>query len=193
MFIRKATMEDLDQIAALEAECFLPAEAADRERLRGRLERYPDGFWLGFDDYRELICYVAGPATKEKDLIDEMYADPSFHDPDGDWRMIFSVCTKPDQQNRGYATLILQRVIRESRAQGKKGIVLTCKEQKVPFYARFGFADEGICDSDHGGAVWYQMRMTFDEEYDLEHLFDVSDDPDDNKRMFEEAFWGSQC
>ena len=35
--------------------------------------------------------------------------------------------------------------------------------------------------------------MTFDEEYAYEHMFDISDDPRENKRMFEDAFWGSQC
>ena len=46
MFIRKATMEDLDRITELEARCFPPAEAASRERLAGRLASYPGGVWL---------------------------------------------------------------------------------------------------------------------------------------------------
>ena len=53
--------------------------------------------------------------------------------------------------------------------------------------------NEGISESVHGGAVWYQMRLTFDEEYHYEHMFDISDNPYENKQMFEEAFWGSQC
>ena len=193
MFIRKATMEDLDRITELEARCFPPAEAASRERLAGRLASYPEGFWLGFDDFRELICYVGGPVTREADLTDDMYEDPEYHKKDGDWQMIFSVCTAPEQQRQGLASIVLQRVIRESKALGRKGVVLTCKEDKIHYYARFGFENEGISDSVHGGAVWYQMRMTFDEEYAYEHMFDISDDPRENKRMFEDAFWGSQC
>ena len=105
MYIRKARMEDLDQVTELEAVCFSPSEGADRERLRGRLEHYPDCFWLGFDDFRNLICFVAGPLTKESDLTDEMFEDPSFHDPDGSWRMIFTVCTAPQERNKGYASI----------------------------------------------------------------------------------------
>ena len=60
-------------------------------------------------------------------------------------------------------------------------------------YEKFGFMNEGISESVHGGAVWYQMRLTFDEEYHYEHMFDISDNPYENKQMFEEAFWGSQC
>lgn len=193
MYIRKARIDDLDQVTELEAVCFSPSEGADRERLRGRLEHYPDCFWLGFDDFRNLICFVAGPLTKESDLTDEMFEDPSFHDPDGDWRMIFTVCTAPEERNKGYASIVMQRMIRETKAMGKKGIVLTCKEPKIHYYAKFGFENEGISPSTHGGAVWYQMRLTFDEEYHYEHMFDISDDPNENKRMFEDAFWGSQC
>ncbi len=193
MFVRKATIDDLDQITRLEAVCFSPAEGADRERLKGRLEHYPGCFWLGFDDFMNLISFVAGPVTKESDLTDEMFADPSFHDPDGDWQMIFTVCTVPEEQNKGNASLLMQRMIRENKALGRKGIVLTCKKEKVDYYSRFGFHNEGISQSEHGGAVWYQMRLIFDEEYHYEHMFDISDNPYENKRMFEDAFWGSQC
>lgn len=193
MFVRKATIDDLDQVTQLEAVCFSPADAADRERLKSRLEHYPDNFWLGFDDFRNLISFVAGPVTKEADLNDEMYADSSVHDPDGDWQMILTVCTLPEEQGKGHASLLMQRMIRENKALGRKGIVLTCKEHKVDFYSKFGFENEGISPSKHGGAVWYQMRLVFDEEYHYEHMFDISDNPHENKRMFEDAFWGSQC
>ena len=42
MFIRKAKESDLDQITSMEAACFPPAEAADRDRLAGRLNTFPD-------------------------------------------------------------------------------------------------------------------------------------------------------
>lgn len=31
----------------------------------------------------------------------------------------------------------------------------------IPFYARFGFVSEGKSPSQHGGSVWYQMRLDF--------------------------------
>jgi hypothetical protein len=39
--------------------------------------------------------------------------------------------------------------------------VLTCKEAKLHYYAKFGFVNEGISSSEHGGAAWYQMRIRF--------------------------------
>ena len=41
--------------------------------------------------------------------------------------------------------------------------MLTCKERLLPFYSGFGFVNEGVSGSVHGGVVWYQMRLTFHE------------------------------
>ena len=104
--------------------------------------------------------------------------------------MIFSVCTLPDHRHQGLGTWILNRAIREARSRERKGVVLTCKEPMISFYERFGFVNEGLSESEHGGAPWYQMRLVFDEEYDLVHQFDVSDIPEENMRMFNSVFWG---
>ena len=51
--------------------------------------------------------------------------------------------------------------VEQARQQGRKGLVLTCKEHLLHFYGKVGFVDEGISDSTHGGAVWHKMRLTF--------------------------------
>ena len=50
MTIRTATMNDLNAITAVEAECFPAAEAASREEFSKRLTYYNDHFWLMFDE-----------------------------------------------------------------------------------------------------------------------------------------------
>ena len=50
MKIRTATMDDLEMIAAVEAECFPAAEAATKEEFAKRLQHYSDHFWLMFDE-----------------------------------------------------------------------------------------------------------------------------------------------
>ena len=53
-------------------------------------------------------------------------------------------------------------MIAEARSQGRDGLVLTCKDRLVHYYAKFGFLNEGVSGkSTHGGAVWNQMRLTF--------------------------------
>ena len=75
--------------------------------------------------------------------------------------MIFGVDTHPDYRRRGCAERLLNHAIAQSRAQGRKGLVLTCKEKLIPYYSKFSFVSEGISQSTHGDVVWYQMRLTF--------------------------------
>ena len=151
MEIRNATPDDLKAVAAVEAECFPQGEAATEEVLRERLSVYPDHFWLLFDGDR-LVGF---------DLRDGMYADASLHDEGGRWQMIFGVDTIPEYRRRGCAERVLRRVVSDAERQGREGLVLTCKEPLLHYYAKFGFEDEGISSSEHGGAVWHQMRLRF--------------------------------
>ena len=160
MNIRTATIKDLEAVTSVEAECFPPAEAATREELAERLKYYADHFWLMFDGDK-LIAFVDGFVTDEEDLTDEMYAKAQLHNESGAWQMIFGVNTLPRCRCRGYAGLLLQRAIADARAQGRKGLVLTCKEKLLHYYAKFGFVNEGVSGSTHGGVVWYQMRLKF--------------------------------
>lgn len=163
MEIRTATMEDLENIAAVEAECFAEAEAATKEEFAERLEYYRDHFWLMLDEGK-IIAVVDGFVTDECDLTDEMYERASMHNENGAWQMIFGVNTIPAYRNRGYAGKLIKRAIEDAKKQGRKGLVLTCKDRLVPYYAKFGFKNEGVSASVHGGAVWNQMRLTFDLE-----------------------------
>lgn len=163
MEIRMATMEDLTAITAVEEVCFPPAEAAARESFQKRLEKFSDHFWLLWDGDK-LAALINGMVTDIPTLSDEMFADASMHDEAGAWQMIFGVETAPEYRKQGCAGMLLRRVIKDAKAQGRKGLVLTCKEGLIPYYEKFGFVNEGVSASVHGGAVWYDMRLTFSGE-----------------------------
>ena len=160
MNIRTATIKDLEAVTSVEAECFPPAEAATREELAERLKYYADHFWLMFDGDK-LIAFVDGFVTDEEDLTDEMYAKAQLHNESGAWQMIFGVNTLPEYRKQGLAGQLLRRAIADAKAQGRRGLVLTCKDRLVHYYAGFGFVSEGVSGSTHGGVVWYQMRLAF--------------------------------
>ena len=163
LFLRMAVLEYAKEIAAVEAECFPAAEAATERSIRERLEVYPNHFWL-LTDEEKIVGFVNGMVTEEPDLTDEMYENAEMHREDGRWQMIFGVDTIPEYRRRGCAGRLLRQAIADARAQGRDGLVLTCKERLIPYYARFGFRNEGISESVHGNAVWYQMRLSFDRE-----------------------------
>ena len=160
MLIRTASMQDLDAVSLVEAECFPAAEAATRADFEHRLTYYSNHFWLLFDN-EKLVSFVDGFVTNAADLTDDMYENAALHDEEGAWQMIFGVNTSPTYRHRGCAALLLERAIEDARSQGRKGLVLTCKEWLIHYYAKFGFVNEGVSESVHGNAVWYQMRLTF--------------------------------
>ena len=161
MRIRTAVMADLAAVTAVEAACFPEAEAAKEQDFFERLKVYPNHFWLLEDEEGNLISFVNGLVTDESSLRDEMYSDASFHNEQGAWQMIFGVNTLPEYRRKGLAGQVLQRVFADAREQGRKGCVLTCKEALLHYYAAFGFVNEGVSESVHGGVVWYEMRLTF--------------------------------
>ena len=154
-------MADLAAVAAVEGACFPAAEAATEKDFAARLAVYPNHFWLLEEDDGTLVSFVNGLVTDEPLLRDEMYADASLHNEHGVWQMIFGVNTLPQYRRRGLAGQVLERVIADARAQGRKGCVLTCKDKLIHYYEKFGFQNEGVSASTHGGVVWYDMRLTF--------------------------------
>ena len=189
MYIKKAEMKDLDILTEAVSACFPAGEAATREMIQESLSVYPNCFWIGRDEYHSLVCFAAGPVTKEGKFTDQVYTDPSLHDQGGDWQMLFSLCTMPEYRGKGMASLLLNRVIDEAEEAGRKGMVLACKEDKVPSFEKFGFVNEGLSELTWGGEKWYQMRLTFDEDYFLAKTFRISDNPDDNIQALEHALW----
>ena len=160
MLIRTATIEDLDAVTTVEAECFPPSEAATRADFEHRLSHYGDHFWLMFDESK-LIAFVDGMVTDAADLTDEIYERAELHKESGAWQMIFGVNTIPEYRKHGYAGDLIKRAISDAKAQGRKGLVLTCKDKLIHYYAKFGFVNEGVSASVHGNVTWYQMRLTF--------------------------------
>lgn len=159
--IRQADIKDIDTVTRLEQSCFPIVEAADRKAFELRLLNYPGCFWLLEKD-GQVISMINGMTTHSKDLCDEMYSDTALYAPDGKWLILFGVATFPEYQKSGFASQLMERVIRDAKDKNCRGIVLTCKDKLITFYSRFGFVSEGVSSSEHGSAVWYQMRLTLE-------------------------------
>lgn len=161
MKITYAEEKDIAAIATAEAACFPSAEAATEQEFVERIKYYGNHFWLLYDADK-LIAFVDGFVTDEPDLTDAMHENACMHNENGAWQMIFGVNTLPEYRKRGYAGELIRRAIADARQQGRKGLVLTCKERLIAYYAKFGFVDEGVSEkSTHGNVRWHQMRLTF--------------------------------
>lgn len=161
MHLRRATTDDLEAITAVEAECFPEAEAATGEQFEERLKIYADHFLLMFDGDK-LTAFIDGFVTDEQDLTDEMFEKAALHNENGAWQMVFGVNTLPAYRRQGLAGELIRRFIQDAKEQGRKGVVLTCKDAMIDYYAKLGFVNEGLSEkSSHGGVSWNQMRLTF--------------------------------
>ena len=158
--LKRGDLADLSAVAKVEKVCFPPLEAATEDSFRERLQFYGNHFLLLYKG-DQLISFVDGFCTDDMDLTDEMYEKAELHQEEGKWQMIFGVNTVPAYQRRGIASKMLAEFIRMAKEEGREGLVLTCKEEKIPFYSRLGFSLEGLSESVHGNVEWYQMRLKF--------------------------------
>ncbi len=156
--IRPARLDDLDSVAAIEAACFPPAEAAGRGSLGERLAAFCHSFLVAEKEGR-LVGFINGCVTAQRILTDDLYASTARHNDDAPNVMVFGLDVLPEEQHQGIAAQLMQAYIALARSRHKALITLTCKQRLVPFYEQFGYVCEGKSQSTHGGAAWYDMTV----------------------------------
>ena len=158
--IRPATMTDLDVLTEIEARGFPPEEKASRERFEERLKAFGAHFLI-LEDAGKPIGLIDGMVTDSEKIVDEMFEDATIHNPKGAWQSIFGLCVLPEYRRQGGAAMLMNAFIEKARQEGRKGLILTCKEALIPYYSKFGYKSLGVSASVHGGAVWYDMILRF--------------------------------
>ena len=155
---------DIKIIQASPADvCFPAAEAAGRQSFAHRLAAFPESFFLAVHN-GQIIGFINGCVTNETTIRDEMYEDSSLHDPEGAYQSIFGLDVLPEYRNCGIAALLMEHMIGDARAKGRKGLILTCKDRLIHYYEKFGYKNMGVSASVHGGAVWYDMLLEFEDQ-----------------------------
>ena len=160
--IRQARAEEAELLAAIEAECIPPAEAASEEEIKKRMQAFLENFFVA-ETEGKVVGFINGAVTDRQYLPDEMYHDIRLHQPQGDYQTVFGLNVLPGYRHRGIAGKLLDTLAEVSGKRGKKGVILTCKEHLIPFYENHGFVNYGRADSQHGMAQWYDMRNLFSQ------------------------------
>ena len=161
MIIRPVKPEDLDRVTEVEAVCFPAAEAATRESFAQRIVAFPECFFVA-EHNGTIIGFINGCATDERTIRDEMFEDSSLHNPEGCYQSIFGLDVIPEYQRQGIAAKLMKHLIEDAKKKGRRGLILTCKDRLIHYYAKFGYQNLGISASVHGGAVWYDMLLEFE-------------------------------
>lgn len=154
--IRHAVPEDLAQICGVENACFPPAEAATEDAFRTRLKAFPERFLVA-EVQGQIVGLINGCCTTEPVLEDALYEPDCPHRPDNPWQTVFGLAVLPEYQGMGIAGALMEALTGICIRDGQRGIILTCKKEKIPMYEHFGFSCRGVSGSVHGGALWYDM------------------------------------
>ena len=158
--IRPVRPEEVEAVARVEARCFPAAEAATAEEFAGRIDAFGDCFFV-LEHEGEIIGFINGCATDERTIRDEMFHDPALHKKDGAYQSIFGLDVVPEYERQGLGARLMEHMIGDARSRGRRGLILTCKEKLIHYYESFGYVNQGISQSTHGGAVWYDMVLEF--------------------------------
>ena len=158
--IKTASLSDLESVTAVEAKCFPQSEAATKEIFRQRIITFPNSFLIAFDD-KEPIGFINGCITNSFFIMDEMFEDVNYHNPNGSYQAIFGLDVIPEKRRCGIAAILMNAMIEKSKNDGRTGLILTCKKELIHYYEKFGYKNLGISKSVHGGAVWYDMILDF--------------------------------
>lgn len=160
LVIRQVQISDLSDIARIELECFPKSEAATKDSLGTRIANFPNSFFVA-ETNCEIIGFINGNVTDAKVIRDEMFEDASLHLPDGPYQAIFGLSVSPRYRNQGVAPKLMNHLIESAQSQNRQGVILTCKEELIPYYSRFGFINKGKSASTHGGSMWFDMMLEF--------------------------------
>ena len=150
----------MDALVQVEAACFPAAEAADRKSFKGASVCISSELLVAEDGNR-IIGFINGAVTNERTIGDEMFEDTSLHEPQGAYQSIFGLDVIEEYRHRGVASRLMKAMIERARSQGRRGLILTCKDRLIGYYETFGYVNMGISKSVHGGAVWYDMILEF--------------------------------
>lgn len=152
--------EETAEAIAIEQACFPPHEACSKKHMTERIEAASELFLVAVDESTGKIAgSLNGIATNESSFRDEFFTDISLNQQDGKNVMLLGLSVLPEYRGQGLAReLVRQYSIREQK-NGRRMLFLTCLEEKIQMYLKFGFVDKGIANSAWGGEVWHEMCL----------------------------------
>lgn len=158
---RNINQDETGQAVAIEQICFPPNEACSEKSMRDRIAAAPELFLVAVDKENGNIAgFLNGIATDEDSFRDEFFTDISLHNSDGKNIMILGLDVLPEYRRQGLGRELVYRYLQRERENTRHTVFLTCLQEKVKMYEKFGFTDHGIANSTWGGEEWHEMGYT---------------------------------
>lgn len=134
--------EETQQAIEIEQICFPPNEACSPKSLTERIKATAETFLVAEDAFR-----------------DEFFTDISLINPEGKNIMLLGLDVRPEYRMQGLGRELVSRYSQREAQKGRKKLFLTCLDEKVKMYEKFGFTDLGQANSTWGGEAWHAMSI----------------------------------
>jgi len=156
--IRRVQLNDIERVAEIEAVCFPETEAATRKSFEDRITAFPE-YFLVAEVEGLVIGFINGCVTNSSVIYDELFYSTEYHIPDGKNVAIFGLDVIPEYRKQGIAARLMNQFIQLAKDTDRTRAILTCKGQLVHYYKSFGYVNNGVSKSTHGGAEWFDMTL----------------------------------
>ncbi|MEB7434103.1 GNAT family N-acetyltransferase [Staphylococcus pasteuri] len=157
---RNAKIDDLEEILIIENQGFKPEEAATKSALIKRIEMINDTFIIA-ELNEKVVGYINGPVINQPFITDDLFESIDENPTTGGYVAILGLVVDQSQRNQGLAGKLLNEIEQRAKTHYRLGITLTCKEELIPFYEKYGYVNKGISSSQHGGIKWFNLMKEF--------------------------------
>ena len=157
---RNAKIDDLEEILIIENQGFTPEEAATKSALIKRIEMINDTFIIA-ESNEKVVGYINGPVINQPFITDDLFESIDENSTTGGYVAILGLVVDQSQRNQGLAGKLLNEIEQRAKTHYRLGITLTCKEELIPFYEKYGYVNKGVSSSQHGGIKWFNLMKEF--------------------------------
>jgi len=141
---RSIRLEETQQAIEIEQICFPPNEACSPKSLTERIKATAETFLVAEDkETGKLAAFLNGVPTDEDAFRDEFFTDISLINPEGKNIMLLGLDVRPEYRMQGLGRELVSRYGQREAQKGRKKLFLTCLDEKVKMYEKFGFTDLG--------------------------------------------------
>ena len=154
--LRNVQNTDLEQLLFIENQGFSIEEAATKEAFVERIQLIADTFIVA-EKEGEILGFINGPMIDQPYITDNLFKEIKENPKIGGYQSVLGLAVSKKARNQGIAKDLIEKMEELVIENERKGITLTCKQELVSFYEKFGFVNHGMSESKHGGVSWYNL------------------------------------
>ena len=160
MKIRSVIHDEACIVTQIGQKCFPDGESVSQEVYMERIRKSPDHF-LALEVDGHMAGFISGLATNREYITDDMFINPRLHEENGRWEAVLGIAVLPAFKKRGYAERLMRHFVSRAARRGRRGCILTCKEELIGYYEKLGYVHEGLSESKLASRQWHNMYLEF--------------------------------